>query len=46
MSFEKHSNELINIPGGVVKMGKDHLEEDFYGWDNEFGGEVFNVPDF
>ena len=27
-------------------MGKDNLEADFYGWDNEFGGEVFNVPDF
>jgi len=27
-------------------MGKDYLKEDIYAWDNEFGGEVFNVPDF
>nr|XP_012557475.2 uncharacterized protein LOC100215679 [Hydra vulgaris]XP_047133732.1 uncharacterized protein LOC100215679 [Hydra vulgaris]XP_047133733.1 uncharacterized protein LOC100215679 [Hydra vulgaris]XP_047133734.1 uncharacterized protein LOC100215679 [Hydra vulgaris] len=32
-------NVLVDIPGGKVLMGKDNLESDFFGWDNEFGSE-------
>jgi formylglycine-generating enzyme required for sulfatase activity len=34
------------VPGGTVKMGKENLEGDFYGWDNESGSEVFSLPDY
>jgi hypothetical protein len=34
------SNTLIRIPGGTVKIGRDHHGQDIYSWDNEFGSEV------
>lgn len=29
-------NELVDIPGGLVKLGK-RRDDEFYGWDNEYG---------
>ena len=37
---------MIAVPGGTVRMGKDHLEADLYGWDNEFGREAKILRDF
>ena len=37
--FCEVKNTLIDIPGGKVLMGKDNLESDLFGWDNEFGSE-------
>ncbi len=30
------TNELLNVAGGVVKLGKKRTD-DYYGWDNEYG---------
>jgi len=40
------SNTLVRIPGGEVTMGKDHHEQDLYGWDNEFGNERKTLKPF
>lgn len=32
-------NSLVPVPGGTVLMGKEFLEQDLFGWDNEFGHE-------
>jgi len=40
------SNTLIRIPGGKVKMGRDHHGQDLYAWDNEFGSEVKDLKPF
>ena len=32
-------NSLVPVPGGTVRMGKEFLEQDLFGWDNEFGHE-------
>ncbi len=39
------ANELVAIPAGAVELGKprDHR---FYGWDNEYGHQVSQVPAF
>ena len=39
-------NRLLPVLGGAIKMGKDHVEKDFYGWDNEFGSETHTINDF
>jgi formylglycine-generating enzyme required for sulfatase activity/2-polyprenyl-3-methyl-5-hydroxy-6-metoxy-1,4-benzoquinol methylase len=39
-------NPMVQVPGGVVHLGKDHLEGDFYGWDNEFGSETHELQGF
>ena len=39
-------NSLVQIPGGTVRMGKDFLEKDLFGWDNEFGHEKRVLDDF
>ena len=39
-------NSLLPIPGGTVRMGKDFLEKDLFGWDNEFGHEKRVLDDF
>ena len=41
-----YENRMVRVPGGTVKMGKENLEGDFYGWDNESGSEVFSLPDY
>ncbi|XP_065674423.1 uncharacterized protein LOC124819331 isoform X2 [Hydra vulgaris] len=38
-SFFSCKNLLVDIPGGKIFMGKDNLESDIYGWDNEYGSE-------
>lgn len=43
---EVPKNCLVAVPGGRVRMGKDHLEQDLYGWDNEFGHEEHSLEDF
>jgi len=40
------SNTLVRIPGGEVLMGKDHHEQDLYGWDNEYGSERKTLKPF
>ena len=39
-------NRLLPVQGGAIKLGKDHVEQDFYGWDNEFGTETHSINDF
>lgn len=38
-------NELLHVPGGVVKMGKKR-DDDLYGWDNEYGTYEEEIEDF
>lgn len=38
-------NQLIAIPGGAVRLGKDKSSP-FYGWDNEYGLHEHAVPAF
>ncbi len=38
-------NELLDVCGGEVRLGKS-IEDDFYGWDNEYGEAKFLVDDF
>ncbi len=38
-------NELLAVPGGRVKIGKQ-MGDDFYGWDNEYGSCEVDIPDF
>ncbi|MCF6200588.1 MAG: 5-histidylcysteine sulfoxide synthase [Hydrogenimonas sp.] len=37
-------NELLSVPGGVVRIGKK--DDSFYGWDNEYGYHEAKIPDF
>jgi 5-histidylcysteine sulfoxide synthase/putative 4-mercaptohistidine N1-methyltranferase len=30
-------NEFLTVPAGIVKLGKNHNDDKFYGWDNEYG---------
>ncbi len=38
-------NELVAVDGGKVALGKSG-EHHLYGWDNEYGTAMFEVPDF
>ena len=38
-------NELLKVSGGEIILGKSK-EDDFYGWDNEYGEAHFVVDDF
>jgi 5-histidylcysteine sulfoxide synthase/putative 4-mercaptohistidine N1-methyltranferase len=38
-------NELIDVKGGKVILGKSK-EDDFYGWDNEYGHHESEISDF
>ncbi len=40
-----NKNELLDVSGGVVEYGKS-FEDDYYGWDNEYGKERIVVEDF
>lgn len=39
------ANELLDVPGGSVHLGKGK-ETDYFGWDNEYGQHSANVPAF
>ncbi|WP_373034876.1 5-histidylcysteine sulfoxide synthase [Sulfurimonas sp.] len=39
------ANEMINIKGGHIKLGKDESHH-LYGWDNEYGNYEEDVKDF
>ena len=43
---EVPENCLVPVPGGTVCMGKDYLEKDLFGWDNEFGHEKRDLEGF
>ena len=38
-------NELLAVPGGVVRIGKK-IDDDYFGWDNEYGFHEATIPDF
>ena len=38
-------NRLIEVPGRRVRIGK-RREDDYYGWDNEYGTHEAQIPDF
>ncbi len=38
-------NEILPVPGGRVLLGKSR-NDDFYGWDNEYGHHEARIPDF
>lgn len=40
-----HSNSLINIESGIVKIGKE-ADALTYGWDNEYGRHEAEIPPF
>jgi len=39
-------NELLEVPGAKVVMGKDFNTLDYYGWDNEYGYKEEIVKEF
>ncbi len=39
-------NELLEVKGLHVKLGKTEEDEEFYGWDNEYGELKEDVKDF
>ena len=46
----KLKNELIGPIGNankmIVKIGKEQIDQDFFGWDNEFGSETKHLKPF
>ena len=38
-------NRVINVPAGIVQLGKSK-KDPLYGWDNEYGRHVSEVPTF
>ena len=40
------SNRLVPVPSGTLLLGKDHMDTNFYGWDNEFGFEKKKLEAF
>jgi 5-histidylcysteine sulfoxide synthase/putative 4-mercaptohistidine N1-methyltranferase len=44
-SGEAPANELIRVEGGTVRLGKPH-DHRLYGWDNEYGSAICEVPAF
>lgn len=44
-SGEAPVNELVNVKGGTVNLGKP-ADHHFYGWDNEYGSIREDVSDF
>ncbi len=44
-SGEAPANMLVKVPGGLVRIGKSR-EDDYYGWDNEYGRHEADIPDF
>ena len=47
LSSDKNiNNELIDIKGETISLGKGDSDLDFYGWDNEYGKKDVTVEDF
>ncbi len=44
-SGEAPVNELLPVPGGIVRLGKEH-NHPLYGWDNEYGRHESEVAEF
>jgi len=44
-SADAPENGLVDLPGGRVVLGKAY-EDDYYGWDNEYGRKEREVGDF
>ena len=44
-SSKAPSNTLLKVKGGGVKLGKK-FDDDFYGWDNEYGSFEMELSDF
>jgi 5-histidylcysteine sulfoxide synthase len=42
---EPPANRLLNVSGGRVTLGKSRVNP-LYGWDNEYGRHIAEVPDF
>jgi 5-histidylcysteine sulfoxide synthase/putative 4-mercaptohistidine N1-methyltranferase len=42
---EPPANQLVTVPGGIVRLGKTK-EHPLYGWDNEYGSHEAEVCDF
>lgn len=42
---QEPANELVNITGKTVSLGKSH-DHSLYGWDNEYGSVQIDVEDF
>ena len=42
---EPPENELVQVPGGIVALGKSR-DHGLYGWDNEYGSHEAEVPPF
>jgi len=40
------TNELIEVAGGGVSLGKDKLSSKLFGWDNEYGEHSAYIPTF
>jgi 5-histidylcysteine sulfoxide synthase/putative 4-mercaptohistidine N1-methyltranferase len=45
ISGEPPANELLDVPGGEVVLGKER-DHPLYGWDNEYGHSAENVASF
>ncbi len=41
----KIKNELLKVQGGKISIGKKR-DDDYYGWDNEYGSHDVEIPDF
>ena len=44
-SGEAPQNSLLQVPGGIICLGRDQ-NESLYGWDNEFGKAEYEVQPF
>jgi putative 4-mercaptohistidine N1-methyltranferase len=39
-------NALIPVAAGIVTIGKDKTDQQYYGWDNEYGSHTAEIPAF
>ena len=39
-------NELVEVPAGTVRLGKDRSTHAYYGWDNEYGEHEADIAGF
>ena len=46
LSEEYPSNELVQVKGGSVSLGKTPTTPKYYGWDNEYGTQENSLVDF
>ncbi|MDD3528378.1 MAG: 5-histidylcysteine sulfoxide synthase [Gallionellaceae bacterium] len=45
-SGEPPANDLVAVVAGTVRLGKERVADPHYGWDNEYGCHVADVPAF